>query len=399
MNEAIRGSGHGDGDEGRELTRGIGLAGRTAVLAAVAGGVALGGFSVAGMSLGGRISGSGLLLSAGALFLVGAVLGFVHGGVLGYFGREDGVDGPSAVRALARAALYAIPALAVAWVVAGWIALTVVAQFTGELAPMVGVGLGWLVGAGLVAWAASTGWRALRRAYARWPSARAGTFLVAATFAALMVVFQADHPEVWWLDVEFNAVGAVLAATAATLWIVGPVVTLALRALRSLPDPRPSVGPGGGSRAAVNLGLGLAVGAALALVALPFHHAPLAVPAEAPTGLLAGVTLALSHAMVEEVLLRLAVLTGAVWLMLRWGDMQRGSAAVAGVAGVAVLQLALYLPALGGVGFPDATAAAGYAVAGVLLPAAAFGALYWFRGFSTALVADATAIGLIALLV
>lgn len=399
MSEANRGSERREGESGRELTRGIGRAGRTAVLGAVAGGVALGGFAVAGMSLGGRISGSGLLLSATALFLVGAVLGFVHGGVLGFFGREDGVDGHIAVRSLAKAALYAIPALAVAWVVAGWIALTVVARFTGEIAPMVGVGLGWLAGGALVAWAASTGWQALRKAYARWPSARAGTFLVAATFAALMVVFQADHPEVWWLDVELNAVGAVLAASAATLWIVGPLVTLALRALRTLPDPRPSVGPGAGSRAVVNLGLGLAVGAALALVALPFHHAPLAVPAEAPTGLLAGVTLALSHAMVEEVLLRLAVLTGAVWLMLRWGDMQRGSAAVAGVAGVAVLQVALYLPALGGVGFPSASAAAGYAVAGVLVPAAAFGALYWFRGFSTALVADATAIGLIALLV
>ena len=38
-----------------------------------------------------------------------------------------------------------------------------------------------------------------------------------------------------------------------------------------------------------------AAGGALALVALPFHHAPLAVPAEAPAGLIEGVTLALSH--------------------------------------------------------------------------------------------------------
>lgn len=384
---------------GRELGRGIGLAGRTAVLGAAAGGVALGGFAVAGMSLGGRISGSGLLLSATALFLVGAVLGFVHGGVLGFLGREPGTDPETALRALAKSTLYAIPAAAVSWVVAGWIALTVVARFTGEIAPMVGVGLGWLAGAAVVTWAASTGWRALQLAYSRWESARVGTFLVAATFAALMVVFQADHPEVWWLDVELNAVGAVLAATAVTLWIVGPVVTLALRALRELPAPHPSVGPGGGGRAVANLTLGLAVGGALALVALPFHQAPLAVPAEAPSSLIAGVTLALSHAMVEEVLLRLILLTGAVWLLLRWGDLHRGSAAVLGVAGVAILQLALYLPALGGVGFPSAASAAGYAVAGVVLPAAAFGALYWFRGFTTAVVADATALGLLALLV
>lgn len=398
MTDRAPGTDRSDGS-GRDLSRGIGLAGRTAVLGAMAGGVALGGFAVAGMSLGGRISGSGLLFSATALFLVGAVLGFAHGGVLGVLGRASGTDPGTAVRAVAKATLYAIPALAVAWVVTGWIALTVVARYTGDVAPIAGVAIAWLVGAFVAVWAASTGWRALRLAYSRWPAARVGSFLVAATFAALLVVFQADHPEVWWLDVELNAVGAVLAAVAATLWIVGPVLTLALRALRRLPEPHPSLGPGGGGRAVANVGLGLAVGGALALVALPFHHAPLAVPAEAPAGLIEGVTLALSHAMVEEVLLRLILLTGAVWLLLRWGRLQRGSAAILGVIGVSVLQLGLYLPALSGVGFPSAASAAGYAIAGVVLPAAAFGALYWSRGFTTAVVADATALGVLALLV
>lgn len=403
MTDTTRGdetrSGTRDENRDRVPSRGIGLAGRVAVLWATAGGIALGGFAVAGMSLGGRISGSGLLLSATGLFLVGAVLGYLHGSVLGFLGREPETDPATAARGLAKGALYAIPSLAVGWLVAGWIALTVVARFTGEIAPMAGVAVGWLAGAAVVAWAGQEGWRALRLAYRRWEAPRVGTFLVGATFASLLVVFQADHPELFWLDVELNAVGAVLAAAALTIWVVGPVVTLALRALRRLPEPHPGIGIGGGDRAFANLGLGLAVGAALALVALPFHQPPLAVPAEAPAGLLEGAALALGHAMVEEVLLRLILLTGAVWLLLRWGSLQREGAALVGVAGVAVLQLGLYLPALEAAGFPTAGAAAGYAVAGVLIPAAAFGALYWFRGFTTALVADATAIGVVALLV
>lgn len=385
--------------EGRELSRGIGLAGRVAVLGAVAGGVVLGGFAMAAMTLGGRMSASGLLMTSGGLFLVGAVLGYVHGGVLGFFGRAPETSAREAGEGIAKAALYAIPALAFGWLVAGWIALTVVARFTGEVAPMVGVGLGWLLGAAVVVVTVRRAWHAVQNAYARWEAPRVGTFLVAATFAALLVVFQADHPEIWWLQLELNAVGAGLLAAGLTFWVVGPVITLVLRTLSRLPDPHPGLGLGSGGRAGVNVALGLAVGVALALVAVPFHQPPLAVPAEAPATLMEGVALAVSHALVEEVLLRLVLLTGAVWLMLRWSKMHTESAALVGVVGVAVLQLGLYLPALGAVGFPSLAAAAGYAVAGVLIPAAAFGALYWFRGFGTALVADATAIGVLALLV
>jgi hypothetical protein len=50
-------------------------------------------------------------------------------------------------------------------------------------------------------------------------------------------------------------------------------------------------------------------------------------------------------------------------------------------------------------GFPSTVAAAGFVLVTVLVPALAFGALYWTRGLGSALVADATAVTALALMV
>lgn len=387
---------HHDEDAGRNeergdrLRRGIGVPGRVAVSWALGGGVALGGFVVALMTLTGRLSGSGLFLSSGALFLVGALMGFAHGSVLGYLGRQE--DRPAAARSVAKGALYTLPALAVGWIVAGWIAMTTVGLFTGEAVIMALVAAAWLAGAAIVATAAWQGYRALRNAYARWPERRAGTMLVAGTFAALLVTFLADRPEIWGIDLRVTETGAVLLAAALALWVVGPLVTAALRALRSLPGRRPSPGfEGGWARNAL---LGLATGAALALLAVPF----LGPETGAGAGAAGGVVLALSQALVDEVLLRLVLVTGLVWLLLRWHPVHREEAALVAVAAVALIQVALYGPALVGIGFASTGAALGYAATRVLIPAAAFGALFWVRGLGTAVVADATAVTALALL-
>lgn len=378
--------------------RELGLAGRVAVLWAMAGGVALGGFGVAAMTLLGRLSANGLFLTSGAMFLIGAVLGLVHGGVLGYFGREGRIDSTEATRKLGLAALYAIPALAFAWVAAGWIAMTVVASYAGGTGLMIGSALGWTAGAALVAAAAWQGWKALRNAYDRWPARRAGTFLVAATFAALVVTFLADRPELWGFELTVTPVGGVLLAAAISLWFVGPAVTIALRLFRRLPEPGLAVGFGGDGKALTGVALGLAAGLVLGLLALPFHQPPAAVPGVGGEGVLGGLALAVSEAMVNEVLLRLTLMTGLAWLLVRWHDLHREEVGLMAIAGVAVLQVALYAPALGAVGFSSIATAATYALVGVLVPAAVFGALYWFRGFGTALLADATALGVLVLL-
>lgn len=380
------------------LRRSLSAAGRTAVAGAVGGGIALGGFAVAGMTLAGRLSGSGLFLSASALFVIGALLGFVHGGVLGLLGREEGSPVREAIRDLGRGALYAIPALAVSWLVAGWIAMTTVALFMGEALVMALVAAAWVAGVVALVVTGLRGLRTLRNAYARWPERRAGTLLVGTTFAALLVTFLADRPEIWGLDLQVTETGAVLLALGATLWLAGPLITAGLRMLRTLPGRQPSTGFAGGLGR--NLLIGLGVGTALALLAVPFHGPAMGVPvpgSEAGPG--AVMVLALSQALVDEVLLRLVLMTGVVWLLLRWHALHREGAALAGVVGVVIIQLALYAPGMMEIGFPGATAALGFAAVHVALPAAVFAVLYWKRGLGTALVADATAVAALVLLV
>jgi hypothetical protein len=84
----------------------------------------------------------------------------------------------------------------------------------------------------------------------------------------------------------------------------------------------------------------------------------------------------------------LVLTTSIAWLLLRWHDLHREEVAVLTVATVALVQMVLYTPGILAIGFPTSIAAGAFAVTAVLLPAVAFGALYWTRGFSTALLAD-----------
>lgn len=377
---------------GTDLRRGIGLQGRVAVFWAMGGGILLGGVLVAMMTLGGQLSGHGLFMTSSGLFVIGALLGLLHGGALGFLGRPGSVSRERAWQDLALAVLYAVPALALAWLVTVWIAMTMIASYLGRIGPMIGVSVAWAIGIVAVAAGAVYGWRALANAYARWPERRAGTVFVAATFAALLVLFLADRPEIWGLRMRVTDVGAVLLAAFASIWIAGPAVTVALRLIKTLPGPRPAVGFAG-KRWLVDLPLGLAVGVILGLVAVPF-----AVPGTMISSGGAALVTALSQALVDEVLLRLVLMTAVVWLLLRWHRVHREEAVVASVAVVALVQVLLYTPGVLAVGFATPLATTGFLVMAVAVPALVFGALYWLRGFGTALVADATSVLALALL-
>ena len=67
--------------------------------------------------------------------------------------------------------------------------------------------------------------------------------------------------------------------------------------------------------------------------------------------------------------------------------------------GPAVVQVALYAPGALAIGFPAWTGTVGFLATAAVLPAIAFGALYWKRGFGTALIADMTALIAVLLLV
>ncbi|HUF50659.1 MAG TPA: hypothetical protein VMN60_07500 [Longimicrobiales bacterium] len=381
---------------GTMVARDTGLVGRVAVTWAVGGGLLLGGFLVAAMTLAGRLSGNALLLTAGALYVIGGLFGFVHGAALGFFGRPADVTAGEAMRRIGMAALYAMPALAVGFIAAGWIAMTMVALYLDRTLPMIGAGAGWVVGLAVLLAATVSGAQAMRNAYARWPDRRLGTVLVAATFAALLVLFLADRPELWGLRLRVTEVGAILLAAVGAFWVAGPVVTIGLGLLRRL-QPAPMHGLVPAPRAVTSVVIGLAAGTILAIAAVPFHQAAFGVNAH--PGTLGGAILIVSRALVDEVLLRLFAVTGVVWLLLRWQAMPRARAAGIAIVAAALAQVALYVPGVQEIGFATPLAAAAYTIMAVLVPALVFGVLYWKRGFASALVADAAALAALALLV
>src|SRR5690606_23243868 len=115
--------------------------------------------------------------------------------------------------------------------------------------------------------------------------------------------------------------------------------------------PVPTLVPG--RRVAADIALGLLAGVALGLIALPF-----ALPAGLPaTGAAGAVVAAFGQALVDEVLLRLFLVTGVAWLLLRWGRVNAPEAAVVSIAVAAVVQVVLYTPAVIALGFATPLAA------------------------------------------
>ena len=369
----------------RRLPREIGLSGKVAVSWAMGGGIGLGGLAVSIGTLTGRMSAHSLLLTSTGLFVIGALLGFIHGAVLGFFGRPEGVTKPEAVQRLALAAVYAIPGLAVAWLVSNWIAMTVIAQYTGRVLPMVGAGAGWVAGVAILFWAAAQGWKGLQASFARWPEWKAGTTIVAATFAALLVSLLAERPELLGLRLDLTPVGAVLLAAAISVWLVGPVVTASLVALRKLPGERPALAFRSRT-GALDMGIALVAGAVVGLIAAPFAGAQVV-----PAGGLGVIAAALGHAFFGEVVFRLCLMTAVVWVLLRWHRLHREEAALIAVIAVMVVETLFHLPGVVVAGFPTALGATGYVLAAVAVPAAVYALFYWFRGLGSAVLAHAAA--------
>jgi len=136
------------------VTREVGLTGKLVVGGTVSTGMLLGGYAVGAMALAGRMNGSALLATSIGLFLVGAAAGLVISLLFGLAGREDGWTFDDAVRSAGKGILYAIPAAAIGAVLAGWIAMLMVALYAGKAlaiggsiaaAVAAGIALGWWV--------------------------------------------------------------------------------------------------------------------------------------------------------------------------------------------------------------------------------------------------------------
>ena len=149
------------------LPRRFGLPGAVFLSWMIAGGLLAGGFLVAYGTMTEQVSGRALLHTAGGLYIAGAILGGVLGGALGMFGRPQRMEARSAFRDQMVALLYSLPVLFIAFVVTGWIAMTVVAIHMGEVLPLVGVSAAYLIAFGAVGMAIRFGAFGAHRAMER----------------------------------------------------------------------------------------------------------------------------------------------------------------------------------------------------------------------------------------
>ena len=206
-----------------------------------AGGVAFGGVLVGSLTITGYVSPGLQLLAAPVLFLLGSLLGAVHGGVLAIAGRPDTLTRGAAVRRVLLASLISIPVMGATWVVTAGISLTaaLVREWRFDWG-ILSLG-GWIFGLALCLWAALEGWRALRTAYGRWPEGRLCTALTTGILVVASALLIRARPSIWGTDLRLNGFGALAVALAVTLWIGFPLVWAVLHAL-SEAGPRAPAG-------------------------------------------------------------------------------------------------------------------------------------------------------------
>jgi len=374
--------------------RGIELPAAVAISFALAGGLLLGGAGVAIMIFASRMSAHLMLAASTALFITGALIGLAHGVALGMFGRPFGMSGDQALSALLHGVLYLIPALLVGWLLAGWIAAMPIAVLGNHwLAGSISA-LAWLAMLAVVPWAGRRGWAAAVLAYRRWNDRVLGTALIALVQIALVTMFLIEPPTIWFTNITMSRLGGVLFSGFLTFWFYGPMITLGLHyAHRLRPDLVTLKSPRVvWKRALTSVGIAVAAGLALALIAVPLFGGPTGLGTGADrlgfgTALLA----AMAGALTDELAVRLVAMTLAYMVALRFFHATPVRAAIAAIAVATLIDLALQLPRMAGLGIPGVPMIAAYLAVRIAIPAALFGYLYWRRGLGTAVTAHLTA--------
>jgi len=365
----------------------VGLTGRMTVLSTCFGGWLLGGLIPLLESRALEMSPHDLWWDGTIRFLWGAGLGFLHGWVLGILGRDEEFDALRALAIAGTSVLYTLPALAVAWPLAGWTSMLPSLLERGSMLHVLGIAVA-VSGSVILLWLwLRTGWSAFQRAYRRWPERRIGTALFFLTFLCFLAELTQGRVELWGWPWRVPDATAILFLFASFLWLVGPLLTLALR-LRD--GGRPHLLPTGSKQIALSAVATLGLVALLAWLRRPLYlEAPfLPLPAH-ELGDGAAIARGLGSALLDGILVRLLILLVVIRMLapLRY-------AAALGVVVAAALESLLHLPGLIDAGV-DSSLMTMVLIRGVFVPGLLLNGFVMMAGWIPAVLAQWFTVGAI----
>lgn len=209
-----------------------GLPGRVQLAWTMAGGVLAGGLLMVLATVTHTMNSGLALYSTSVFFLLGAVLGLVHGLALAVVGRPLRATWTETVSSLGLATLAVVPGVLLAWVTALFISMTPLSLSLGRPLLWVAVAGGWTVGLSICAWAALEGYRAFQNALVRWPEARTGGPLITGVFVAVLVLCLKTDPQI--LRIRISGWSSIVLAVGLTIWVGLPLVVLAIHLFKRL---------------------------------------------------------------------------------------------------------------------------------------------------------------------
>ncbi|MHB1194742.1 MAG: hypothetical protein ACYC6F_17080 [Longimicrobiales bacterium] len=210
----------------------LGLVGQVATSWGLSGGL-LAGAAVSALMMAGSVSASIGFLTTTIFFVGGALIGFLHGGLVGYLGRPEHVCRLLALRRLALAVLYAIPTMLLGWCLAMCITVGSVGFVAHRPGLFVFALVGWSGLAAALIWAFVETHAAVEHLGHRWAEARAALTLLGLAFIAILPFFLVARPEILVIGGRPTPPLAVMMAAVTTAWIGGPLAVIGVLTLRA----------------------------------------------------------------------------------------------------------------------------------------------------------------------
>lgn len=304
------------------------LPGAVALMWSLVGGMLMGGVGTFVMMALGKLSGHMLIASTTAFYLLGSVVGFAGGTLLGVFGRPDNTTKLDAGKSILHSFIYLVPANLVGWMIAGWTAAMYLAYHVGNVIGMAISGVAWI-----------------------------------ATLLVLFTTLGATHEAVtnlkrYWVeyrDIILNGLSG--ERRDYKTWVAASLTAVAT-----------------------------------GLLVLPFHVASTYIPLSHDTyGILPGMGLEIVNGVVDEIFLRMIVMTAAFVALTKYFKVDSLVAMISALSLSVIVDTTIHWSSIVSLGVPSLTMLMALTMAKIVIPSALFGYLYYRRGLMPTLTSHSLA--------